>query len=73
MMQRPIEEWWGDLDPATRQSFAENPGCLVLPRTISNAVCQVSGDHAGQDRHGRLELSALDREFVRRRDGKRNQ
>lgn len=65
MGKRPIDEWWSDLDPETRNWFAENPGCLVLPRTIANTVCKVTGAHAGQDRHGRLELSARDREFIR--------
>jgi hypothetical protein len=64
-MQRPIEEWWSDLDPVIRDWFAENPGCLVLPRTVANAVCEVAGGHGDQDRHGRLELSAQDREFIR--------
>jgi hypothetical protein len=61
MAQRPIAEWWGDLDPVIHKWFAENPGCLVLPRTVANYVCDVAGGHANQDRHGRLELSARDR------------
>jgi hypothetical protein len=65
MRQRPIEEWWSDLDPAIQHWFAENPGCLILPRTVANTVCEVAGGHADQDRHGRLELSARDREFIR--------
>lgn len=67
MAHRPIEEWWGDLDPVIHKWFAENPGCLVLPRTVANNVCEVAGGHANQDRHGRLELSAQDREFIRTR------
>ena len=67
MVQRPIEEWWSDLDPVIQDWFAENPGCLVLPRTVANTVCEVAGDDAAQDRHGRLELSARDREFIRTR------
>ena len=64
-MQRPIEEWWSDLDPVVQHWFAENPGCLVLPRTVANTACEVAGSHADQDRQGRLELSARDREFIR--------
>ena len=67
MLQRPIEEWWSDLDPVIQDWFAENPGCLVLPRTVANTVRKVAGGHADQDRHGRLELSARDREFIRTR------
>jgi hypothetical protein len=65
MMQRPIEEWWSELDPVIQHWFAENPGCLVLPRTVANTVCEVAGSHADQDRQGRLELSPRDREFIR--------
>lgn len=65
MMQRRIEEWWSDLDPVVQHWFAENPGCLVLPRTVANTVREVAGGHADQDWHGRLELSARDREFIR--------
>lgn len=65
MVQRPIEEWWSDLDPVIQEWFAENPGCLVLPRTVANTVRGVAGGHADQDRHGRLELSARDREFIK--------
>jgi hypothetical protein len=65
MGQRPIEEWWGDLDPVFQKWFAENPGCLVLPRTVANSVCDVAGGDVERDRHGRLELSAQDREFIR--------
>jgi len=69
MLKRRIEEWWSDLDPATQQWFAENPGCLVLPRTVANTVCGVSGGHVDRDRHGRLELPARDREFIRTQVG----
>lgn len=65
MVQRPIEEWWSDADPVIQHWFAENPGCLVLPRTGANTVYEVAGGHAEQDRHGRMELSARDREFIR--------
>lgn len=64
MVQRPIEEWWTDLDPVIQQWFAENPGCLILPRTVANFVRKVAGDQADQDPHGRLEFSARDREFI---------
>lgn len=65
MMQRPIEEWWSELDPVIQHWFAENPGCLILPRTVANTVRKVAGGRADQDRHGRLELSAREREFIR--------
>ena len=30
-----IKEQWNRLDPATQQWLMDNPGCLVLPRTLS--------------------------------------
>jgi hypothetical protein len=65
MLRRPIEEWWHDLDPEIHDWFAENPGCLVLPRTIANTLCKVADCHDDQDRHGRLELPVRDRKFIR--------
>lgn len=41
MVQRPIEEWWSDVDPVIQHWFAENSGCLVLPRTVANTVHEV--------------------------------
>lgn len=65
MLPRPIEEWWHDLDAEIHSWFAENPGCLILPRTVANTLCKVADCHDDQDRHGRLELSVRDREFIR--------
>jgi hypothetical protein len=65
MNQRPIEEWWSKLEPSTQRWFMENPGCVILPRTIANVVRQTAGRSTGQDQHGKLELSAQDRDFIR--------
>lgn len=69
MSQRPIHEWWNDLDPATRRWMAENPGCLVLPRTIANAIHAAVRQGTDQDQHGELQLSAQDHEFIRAQAG----
>lgn len=65
MVRKPVEEWWPELAPGIQDWFAKNPGCLVLPRTVANTVCEVAGGRADQDRHGRLDLSERDREFIR--------
>jgi hypothetical protein len=65
MRQRPIDEWWNDLDPATRQWFLENPGCMTVPRTVANVVHQTEGTGTDQDRHGELQLTQQDHDFIR--------
>jgi hypothetical protein len=65
MGQRPINEWWNELDPATQQWFTENPGCMILPRTVANVVQDAAGLIVEQDQHGEVELSAGDQDFIR--------
>lgn len=65
MAQRPIVQWWNELDEPTRKWLVENPGCVVLPRTVANVVHQVSGGHVAQDQHGELQLSQADQSFIR--------
>jgi hypothetical protein len=65
MGQRPIVRWWNELDEATKKWLIENPGCVVLPRTVANVVQQVSGGHVAQDQHGELQLSAAEQSFIK--------
>ncbi|RAM37193.1 hypothetical protein DBZ45_11450 [Arthrobacter globiformis] len=65
MGQRPIVQWWNELDEPTRKWLVDNPGCVVLPRTVANVVCQVSGGHVAQDQHGELQLSEAEQSFIR--------
>lgn len=65
MGQRPIVRWWNELDEATKKWLVENPGCVVLPRTVANVVQQVSGGHVAQDQHGELQLSVAEQSFIR--------
>jgi hypothetical protein len=67
MRQQPIHEWWKDLDPATRQWFLENPGCMMVPRTVANVVHRIAGTGADQDRHGEMQLTQQDHDFIRTR------
>ena len=65
MGQRPIVEWWNELDEVTKKWLVDNPGCIVLPRTVANVVYQVSGGHIAQDQHGELQLSEAEQSFIR--------
>lgn len=60
-----IEEWWSSLDAPTRQWFVENPGCMVLPRTVVNAVNNATGGALPCGPHGEFGLSSQDHEFIR--------
>ena len=65
MGQRPIVEWWNELDEATKKWLVDNPGCVVLPRTVANVVHQVSGGSVAQDQHGEHLLSEAEQSFIR--------
>jgi hypothetical protein len=65
MGQRPINEWWNELDTATKQWLADNPGCVVLPRTVANVAQEATGGHIDQDQHGEVLLSEEQQEFIK--------
>lgn len=60
-----IRERWGRLDPATRKWLTENPGCLILPRAITAAICTESGEDIECDNNGQMVLTPEDRGFLR--------
>lgn len=60
-----IQEWWNLLDPDIRRWLVANPGCVVLPRTVVNAINAARGGILPTDRHGESTLSLQDREFIR--------
>lgn len=62
-----LKSQWHRLDPATRQWLMDNPGCVVLPRTISTIVARVANEPVVRDQHGAIQLSAADVSFIRTR------
>jgi hypothetical protein len=62
MESAPIKQWWDQLDPETREWFINNPGTVILPRSVVNAVNEVRGNGEGP---GQLEVTAEDREFLK--------
>ena len=62
-----LKSQWHRLDPATRRWLMENPGCVVLPRTISTIVARVADEPVVRDQHGAIQLSAADVSFIRSR------
>ena len=58
-----IKDQWDRLDSATRKWLIDNPGCLILPRTITATICKETGTDEG-DRPGETVLSQEDRDFI---------
>ena len=59
-----IRELWDRLDAGTQKWLMDNPGCQILPRTMSSTILAAGAD-AEADRHGQLVLSEDDRDFLR--------
>lgn len=62
-----LKSQWHRLDHATRRWLMDNPGCVVLPRTISTIVARVADEPVVRDQHGAIQLSAEDVSFIRTR------
>ncbi|MDQ0077558.1 hypothetical protein [Arthrobacter oryzae] len=62
-----LKSQWHRLDPATRRWFMDNPGCVVLPRTIATIIARVADEPIVRDQHGAIQLSPEDVSFIRTR------
>jgi len=60
-----LEKYWHRLSPASKQWLLDNPGCVILPRTISAEINAESGEDADSDSHGETVLSPENIEFIR--------
>ena len=63
-MEMNIRGNWNNLTPSTRKWLTNNPGCVVLPRTVAAIICKETGRSADRDRHGSSPLSEEDRHFI---------
>jgi hypothetical protein len=59
-----IEHLWGRLEPSTQKWFIDNPGCLILPRSVAATISHATGIELEQDRHGEYVLSPGDCDFI---------
>ncbi|UKA64455.1 hypothetical protein [Arthrobacter sp. FW306-04-A] len=66
-MEINIRDHWHSLSPETQQWLTENPGCVVLPRTITETIHQETGITADSDQHAQASLSPEDLDFIRAR------
>jgi hypothetical protein len=62
-----LKSQWHRLDPATRRWLLDNPGCVVLPRTISTILARVADEPVVRDQHGAIRLTPADLSFIRTR------
>jgi hypothetical protein len=63
-MEMTIKDHWDRLSRGTQQLLTDNPGCMILPRTLTETICQEAGISADSDRHGQAELSQGDLDFI---------
>lgn len=60
-----IKDQWDRLDSETQQWFLDNPGCVILPRTLVAVIRASTNGENQEDRHGEVALSQEDQDFIR--------
>lgn len=60
-----LRDEWDRLDSETRNWILQNPGCVLLPRTISGRIVKEAASNTQCDQHGQMVLSAEDMDFIR--------
>jgi hypothetical protein len=60
-----IRDQWNRLPAPVTQWLMENPGCMILPRTLSAEISAATGQPANDDPHGETTLSQEDMDFIR--------
>ncbi|HKU01828.1 MAG TPA: hypothetical protein VJQ80_03350 [Arthrobacter sp.] len=60
-----LKDRWAHLDPATRKWLIDNPGCQILPRTITAMIAKQSGGSLPTGLHGEAAMSREDQAFIR--------
>jgi hypothetical protein len=60
-----LKDEWDRLDSETRKWLLDNPGCLVLPRSMSAKISNDVHKDIERDQHGQIMLSRDDHAFLR--------
>jgi len=60
-----LKDEWDRFDSETRSWLLENPGCLVLPHTMSARISKAAHEGIEHDQHGQAVLSRADHDFIR--------
>jgi hypothetical protein len=67
MRQMTLKDEWDHLDSGTRNWFLNNPGCVMVPRTITTLVNKNAAENIKCDVHGQMLLSPEDLDFIRQK------
>ncbi|MDQ1058211.1 hypothetical protein QFZ23_002112 [Arthrobacter globiformis] len=59
-----ISELWDRLDSTTKNWLTDNPGCQILPWTMSAKISSAGGGNIDCDQHGQMVLTPEDRAFI---------
>ena len=65
MTDNGIRDQWHRLPPTVTQWLTENPGCMILPRTLSAEISAAAGHPLEVNDHGESTLSQEDVDFIR--------
>lgn len=60
-----IRDQWNRLPGPVTQWLLANPGCMILPRTISAEISAATGQGTNDDAHGETTLCQQDVDFIR--------
>ncbi|MDQ1624465.1 MAG: hypothetical protein QOH19_2883 [Actinomycetota bacterium] len=63
-MEINIRDNWDRLSAATWQWLTDNPGCLILPRTLVATISKETDGNTDSDQHGETTHSQKDRDFI---------
>lgn len=65
MTDSSIRNQWHRLPSPVTQWLIDNPGCVILPRTLSAEISAATGEPLSVDPHGETTLSQDDVDFIR--------
>jgi hypothetical protein len=67
MTYMTLKDEWDRLDSGTRNWFLNNPGCVMVPRTITTLINKNAAENIKCDVHGQMVLSPEDLDFIRQK------
>jgi hypothetical protein len=59
-----IQDQWHRLPSTVTRWLIDNPGCVILPRTLSAQISEATGQPFNEDPHGETTLSQQDVDFI---------
>jgi hypothetical protein len=65
LAEMTLKDEWDRLDAETRKWLLDNPGCALVPHTLTTRIQQNSATHVEVDGHGQMILSREDLDFIR--------